>query len=193
MKCIIGLGNPGRQYVGTRHNVGFVVVDELARRGGAGSWRARFQGEVAEIQVAGTRVLLLRPLTYMNRSGLSVGEARDFYKLETADMLVVCDDLNLPLGRIRCRARGSSGGQKGLQDILQRLKTEEVPRLRIGIGQPPPGWDAVAFVLSRFRAEESPVLETTLRRAADAAVDWVEHGVAYCMNRYNADEVPERP
>lgn len=193
MKLIVGLGNPGRQYVGTRHNVGFVVVDELARRGGVASWRARFQGEVAEVLAIGERVLLLRPQTYMNRSGLSVIEARAFYKLEAADMLVVCDDLHLPLGRLRCRASGSSGGQKGLQDILLRLGTEEVPRLRIGVGAPPAGGNAVAFVLSRFRAEDGEVMETACQRAADAAVDWVRHGVAYCMNRYNADEVREHP
>jgi PTH1 family peptidyl-tRNA hydrolase len=192
MKLIVGLGNPGRPYVGTRHNVGFVVVEQLARRGGAASWLARFQGELAEVQLGAQRLLLLRPLTYMNRSGLSVVAAHDFYKLDVADMLIICDDLNLPLGRLRCRARGSSGGQKGLQDILQRLGTDDVPRLRIGIGTPPAGWDSVDFVLSRFRPEDGEVIDAAVHRAADAAIDWVQHGIAFCMNRYNGEEVQER-
>ncbi len=193
MKLIVGLGNPGRRYVGTRHNVGFVVVEQLARRGGAGAWRARFQGEVADVQLAQQRVLLLRPQTYMNRSGQSIGEARDFYKLPVTDMLVICDDLNLPLGRLRCRASGSSGGQKGLQDIILRLGTEDVPRLRLGIGAPPAGHDAVDFVLSRFRGEDDELMQAAVERAADAAVDWVQHGIAFCMNRYNSAEVQEQP
>jgi PTH1 family peptidyl-tRNA hydrolase len=169
-----------------------MVVESLASRGGVGSWRARFQGEVAEVQLVEQRVLLLRPQTYMNRSGLSVVEARDFYKLDVADMLMICDDLNLPLGRLRCRARGSSGGQKGLQDILLRLGTEDVPRLRLGIGAPPEGRDSVDFVLSRFRAEDGDLIHAAVQRAAAAAVDWVQHGIAFCMNRYNGEEVQER-
>jgi peptidyl-tRNA hydrolase, PTH1 family len=187
MKLIVGLGNPGRKYAATRHNVGFAVAERLAQRYGQSMPRARFHGETVEAQVGAQRVMLLCPHTLMNRSGLSVLEARDFYKLELADLLVICDDFNLPLARLRCRAKGSSGGQKGLQDILSRLANDEVARLRIGIGPPPEGWDVAAYVLSKFHPEEVDLIQTAVERAADAAVDWVRDGIQYCMNRYNAD------
>jgi len=187
MKLIVGLGNPGRKYAATRHNVGFEVAERLAVRWGQTTPRARFHGETVEAVVGEHRVLLLCPHTLMNRSGLSVLEARDFYKLDLADLLVICDDFNLPLARIRCRAKGSSGGQKGLQDILRRLGTEEVPRLRIGIGPPPDGWDVAAYVLSKFHPEEVDLVRSAVERAADAALDWVREGIEFCMNRHNAD------
>ncbi|MHB8865476.1 MAG: aminoacyl-tRNA hydrolase [Pirellulaceae bacterium] len=187
MKLIVGLGNPGRQYASTRHNVGFAVAEVLARRGGAGPSRARFHGETVEVQLGSERAMLLCPHTLMNRSGLSVLEARDFYKLDLADVLIICDDLNLPLARLRCRPGGSSGGQKGLQDILRRLGTHEVARLRIGIGSPPDGWDAAAYVLSKFHPEEVDLMRPAIERAADAAYDWAREGIQVCMNRYNAD------
>jgi PTH1 family peptidyl-tRNA hydrolase len=187
MKLIVGLGNPGRKYAGTRHNVGFSVAELLARRCGQATPRARFHGETVEANVGEHRVMLLCPHTLMNRSGLSVLEARDFYKMDLADLLVVCDDFNLPLAKLRCRSKGSSGGQKGLQDILSRLGTDEVARLRIGIGPPPDGWDVAAYVLSKFHPEEVDLVQTAVERAADAALDWVREGIEFCMNRYNAD------
>jgi len=125
MKLVVGLGNPGRKYDGTRHNVGYEVVAELARRHAAGRARLAFQGEMSEVAIGAERTWLLLPHTYMNRSGGSVGAAFDFYKLAVGDVLVICDDLNLPLGKLRIRASGSAGGQKGLQDILKRLGTED--------------------------------------------------------------------
>ena len=187
MKLIVGLGNPGRQYASTRHNVGFAVAETLARRGGQSTARARFHGETVEIHLGSQRTMLLCPHTLMNRSGLSVLEARDFYKLDLADVLIICDDFNLPLARLRCRPGGSSGGQKGLQDILRRLGTEEVARLRIGIGPPPDGWDVAAYVLSKFHPEEVDLIHSAIERAADAATDWAREGTQVCMNRYNAD------
>ena len=187
MKLIVGLGNPGRKYAATRHNVGFAAMEVLAGRLGAGSPRTKFQGQLVETSVAGRRVLLLCPHTYMNRSGRSVLEARGFFKIDHADILIVCDDFNLPLGRLRCRAKGSSGGQKGLQDIVRCLGTEQLPRLRIGIGPPPPGWDVADYVLSKFRSDEQDIIRQVVDRAADAALDWVREGVQFCMNRYNAD------
>lgn len=187
MKLIVGLGNPGRRYAGTRHNVGFDVVAEFARRHAAGAPRRRFQGETVDVSLAGEKVLLLCPHTYMNRSGNSVRPARDFYQLDSQDLLVVCDDFNLPVSRLRLRARGSSGGQKGLADILRTLGTDEVPRLRIGVGPPPPGWDVADFVLSRFGKEDLPSIEEAVARAADALADFVREGIDYCMNRYNAN------
>ena len=140
MKLIVGLGNPGRKYAGTRHNVGFEVLAELGRRAAAGRPRTKFQAELLEAMVGGEKVLLLSPLTYMNRSGSSVQPARDFYQLDNEDLLIICDDINLPLAKLRFRAKGSSGGQKGLEDILRRLGTDQVPRLRLGVGQPPAQW-----------------------------------------------------
>lgn len=188
MKLIVGLGNPGDKYKDTRHNVGFEVAARLARRYGAGTPRARFQGETVEASIAGHKVLLLTPLTYMNLSGASVLAARDFYKIEHSETLVVCDDFNLPLAKIRVRGKGSAGGQKGLEDILRRLGTEEIPRLRIGIGAPPPGRDVSGYVLGRFLKEEQPEITGAIERAEQAAVTWVEQGLEAAMNQYNAGE-----
>jgi PTH1 family peptidyl-tRNA hydrolase len=185
MKLIAGLGNPGRRYEGTRHNAGFAVVAEVARRWGAGRPKECFQGEALDVQCQGQKVLLLCPLTYMNHSGASVLAARDFYKLGNEDLLVVCDDLNLPVAKLRFRAQGSSGGQKGLADVIRRLGTEEFARLRIGIGAPPAGWDPVDYVLARFAPEELPAMEEAAKQAADAVGDWVREGIEFCMNRYN--------
>ena len=185
MKLIVGLGNPGKKYQQTRHNVGYEVLAELGRRHGDGRPRSKFQAEVMEAQVRGERILLLSPLTYMNLSGDSVQPARDFFKLTNSDLLIVCDDFNLPLASLRFRGKGSSGGQKGLESILQRLGTQEVPRLRVGIGQPPEDWDVADYVLSRFTADERRVMDEAVPRAADAVADWVVEGVETCMNRYN--------
>ncbi len=185
MKLVVGLGNPGRKYEGTRHNVGFAVVREVARRHATSGPKSSFQAELVEANLWGERALLLLPQTFMNLSGTAVGGAFDFYKLEVAEVLVVCDDFNLPLGKLRIRGSGSSGGQKGLADILRRLGTEDVPRLRLGVGPVPPNWDAVDFVLSRFTKQEQPEIELQVQRAADAAVDWAVEGLPVCMNRYN--------
>jgi PTH1 family peptidyl-tRNA hydrolase len=186
MKLIVGLGNPGSKYAGTRHNVGYQVVGELARRYGKSTPRARFQGEVVEARVEAESCLLLAPLTYMNHSGRSVLEARDFYKLDHASLLVVCDDFNLPLGKLRVRTKGSAGGQKGLEDVIQRLGTEELPRLRIGIGPVPPHWDPANFVLGRFGSDDEPIIQPAIQSAADAVVVWVRDGIETCMSRFNA-------
>ncbi len=185
MKLVVGLGNPGRKYEGTRHNVGFGVVAEMARRHGTGKPRARFQGEVVEANTAGERLLLLCPATYMNRSGASVLAARDFYKLTDDEILIVCDDINLPLAKLRVRVKGSSGGQKGLADVVRRLGSEEVSRLRIGVGTPPEGWDAAGYVLGKFTREEQSEVEPAILSAANAVVVWARDGIATCMNQYN--------
>lgn len=185
MKLVVGLGNPGRKYEQTRHNVGYVAAAELARRHGQGGFRKRFQGQTAEAKIVDEPVLLLCPETYMNLSGASVQEAASFYKIPVDEVLVICDDLSLPLGKLRFRASGSSGGQKGMEDVIRRMGTEAVPRLRIGIGQPPEGWDWAAFVLSKFGKDEVPAMDEAVRQAADAVADWVRLGIAACMNRYN--------
>jgi PTH1 family peptidyl-tRNA hydrolase len=186
MKLVVGLGNPGRKYARTRHNLGFEVVAEVARRHASGPVSGRFQGELIDWESPVGKVLLLCPLTYMNRSGQSVKAARDFYKLPLSDLLVVCDDFSLPLGRLRFRPRGSAGGQKGLADIIRQLGSDEFARLRVGIGAPPPGWDPVEYVLGRFTADERSVMDDAVQRAAQGVDDWVVHGTPYCMNHYNS-------
>ena len=187
MKLIVGLGNPGAQYKGTRHNVGFEVLGRLSARHATATPRARFQGETVEAAIGAEKLLLLTPLTYMNLSGASVLAARDFYKLENTDVLLVCDDFNLSLARLRLRAKGTSGGQKGLEDVIRRLGTDEISRLRIGIGIPPAGRDVTGYVLGRFTSEERVEIEPALDKAADAAAVWALQGIATAMNQFNAD------
>jgi len=185
MKLIAGLGNPGRKYEATRHNVGFMIVENLAARHATAKPRARFQGDTVEAQLAGQKALLLCPHTYMNRSGASVLAARDFYKLEHEDLLVVCDDFNLPLGKLRFRRGGSAGGQKGLADTIRRLGTDQIPRLRVGIGPVPEGWDPAGFVLGKFAKDEQDEAQHVVELAARAVEDWAAEGIGECMNKYN--------
>lgn len=188
MKLIVGLGNPGKKYEGTRHNVGFDVLKVLAERNGAAGTKSAFQAETMDVQVGGERALLMWPQTFMNRSGSSVVAARDFYKLTNADVLVVCDDLNLPLGKLRVRAKGSSGGQKGLEDTIRALGGDEIARLRVGIGSPSElhaEMDAADFVLGKFAKAERTEMEIAVKLAAEAAEVWVREGIATCMNRFN--------
>ena len=185
MKLVVGLGNPGRRYEGTRHNVGYVLLAELARRYGVGPPKTRFRGEVVEADVGGQKALLLSPTTFMNLSGASVQEAVGFYKLPNEDLLVLCDDLNLPVGKLRFRSRGSSGGQKGLDDIIGRLGTEEFSRLRVGIGAAPEGWDWANYVLGKFTSDELAAIRQAVESAADAVVAWAREGIEFCMNQYN--------
>lgn len=187
LKLIVGLGNPGRKYAETRHNVGFWAMATLAEKFGVSGPRAKFQGETVEVRLAGEKGLLLTPHTFMNLSGSSVQLARDFYKLENDDLLIVCDDFNLPLAKLRFRPKGSAGGQKGLNDIIRRLGTQEFARLRIGIGPPPENWDVADYVLSRFSSGEGSEMKRCIERAVFGIEDWVAHGVEYCMNHYNSD------
>jgi PTH1 family peptidyl-tRNA hydrolase len=185
MKLVVGLGNPGRKYQGTRHNVGFDVLTELARRHAAGKPRAAYDGEVVDAQIEGERALLLCPHTFMNLSGQSVVKARDFYKLTNEELLIVCDDFNLPLAKLRLRSKGSSGGQKGLASVIGQFGTDEFSRLRIGVGEVPSGWDAADFVLSKFSKQDLKEIEPAIWSAADAVAVWVRHGIQEAMNRYN--------
>lgn len=186
MKLIVGLGNPGRRYEQTRHNIGFMVAERVASLIGANSVKTRFEGEVAE-GAAGDRLVVLCPQTFMNASGKSVRKACDFYKLSPDEVLVICDDLNLPTGRLRFRATGSAGGQKGLADIIRHLGTDRIARLRIGIDRPPAGWDPADYVLGKFAPDEQPKIEAAISLAAQAVLDWSTEGVGFVMNRYNAD------
>ncbi len=184
MKLVIGLGNPGDKYQNTRHNVGFQVLDELARRWSYERGRRRFNGRMADGSIREERVLLLKPETYMNLSGRSVREASTFLKLATADLLVVVDDLALPLGRLRLRPRGSAGGHNGLTSVIQELGTEDFARLRIGIGHAS-GERMVGHVLGAFTADEQPIIGQGLRTAADAVECWITEGPDAAMTRFN--------
>lgn len=191
MKLIVGLGNPGPRYADTRHNVGFVVADLLAKR-----WRTavdaydkRFEGLLGEAQRGDERIFLLKPMTFMNLSGRSVAAFVRFYKLAAADVLAIYDDMDLPVGRIRVRTSGSAGGQKGMVDILRHLGTQDVARIRIGIGRVH-GAATVEHVLSKFDSRDRDDVESALGQAADAAECWISDGPVAAMNRFNRGDEP---
>lgn len=193
MKLVVGLGNPGPKYTGTRHNIGFAVVDYLAAGPGVSSWRTRYQADVAEMVEGVEQVLLVKPQTFMNLSGRSVWQIVDFYKLPLSELLVVCDDIALPLGKLRARARGSDGGQKGLRSIEESLGTPEYARLRLGIGSPDEHLDAADYVLSRFKPGERAAVEDAIAKAAQGVLTWIRSGIDVCMNLVNGEPQPKKP
>ncbi len=192
MKLVIGLGNPGKEYQGTRHNVGFDTLRVLAEKWSSEAPKAKFESYVSEVTMgpvgSGTRALLVWPQTYMNRSGLAVKQAATFYKTPVEEILVLCDDFHLPVGRLRIRAKGSSGGQNGLKDIANQLGTEEYARLRIGVGPVPAGRNAADFVLGRFATKEKEEIEVSLHDAAAAVACWASQGVTEAMNQFNGSD-----
>ncbi len=190
LKLIVGLGNPGIKYARNRHNVGFMALAHLARSEHSRSGehvefkRQRFNAQLAEIKLDGERVLLARPQTYMNASGSAVARLAAFYHLPRPAVLVVYDDLDLPLGKIRLRANGSSGGHHGMESIIHALGGTDIPRLRIGIGRPDSKQD-VGHVLGNFSDDEQSILDDVLRRAENALRVWVRDGIVKAMNEYN--------
>lgn len=186
MKIVLGIGNPGSEYRGTRHNVGYMVADELARRQGVSAGKSRFQAVTAEIRVGGGKVILVKPVTYVNLSGFAAAAALTYYDLDLENFLVVCDDINLPTGRIRVRRGGSSGGHNGLKSITEAVHAEDYARIRVGIGSPPR--DAVDHVLSRFSEGDAAVMREAIERAADAAEIWAVEGVEAAMEKFNAPQ-----
>jgi PTH1 family peptidyl-tRNA hydrolase len=185
VKVIVGLGNPGPRYRGTYHNLGFEVVEELARRHAATFGAVPTDALGARVRGLIDDVLLLKPLTFMNASGQAVGDIQRFYKVEPQDVLVVFDDVNLPVGRLRLRPGGSAGGHNGLRSIIQQLGTTDVPRLRVGVGRGDPNRDLANHVLARISADESEILHAAAALAADAVEVFIASGIEQAMNRYN--------
>jgi PTH1 family peptidyl-tRNA hydrolase len=183
MHIVVGLGNPGREYASTRHNLGFMVVDELARRHGKPSFRKRFRSEIAETVFGSTKLVLVKPQTYMNLSGHAVREVVNWYHIPLGDLLIVVDELALPFGTLRLRASGSAGGHNGLESVLEQLGTAAFPRLRIGIGRGRSS--STSHVLSRFSAEEERELRDIVGAAADGVESWMEDGIVDAMNQLN--------
>ena len=199
MKLIVGLGNPGSQYAGTRHNVGFEVLDALAQRlnwiGKAGEFdrlaRSKFDslaldGAVRLPSGQSEKALLLKPMTYMNLSGRAVSAARSFYQVQTPDIMVVLDEMALPAGRIRLRPGGSDGGHNGLRDIQRLLGTSKYSRLRLGIDPPPPFIPGKDYVLGRYTPEQRKAVDQAIDKAASALLVWMDKGIEAAMNQYNA-------
>ena len=186
MKLIVGLGNPGQKYHATRHNIGFAVVDELARRAGV-----RFESSPEDALVAKVRdaepVLLAKPMTFMNASGEAVGGLSRYFKIDVGDLLVIVDDVNLPLGRLRARSSGSAGGHNGLKSIIAHLG-DQFPRLRVGVGRGDPRRDLADHVTTRFDKDEAAEVERMTGRAADAAATFLTAGIAAVMNEYNGGD-----
>lgn len=182
---LVGLGNPGEKYEYTRHNVGWMVADEVAERCNAPIQRLKFKA-LTNVLTIGEKVLIMKPVTYMNLSGEAVRPAADFYRIAPDHVLVVSDDVALPPGRLRIRRGGSAGGHNGLKNIIQHLGTDQFPRIRVGVGgKPNPDYDMADWVLSRPQGEDRTAIEEAIRRAADAAECLIRDGVDQAMSRFN--------
>ncbi len=188
LKLVVGLGNPGSKYENTRHNIGFDCLQKLHASMGSVTVQSKFESQIAKGSLGSHDVVLAWPMTYMNCSGRAVAQIARFYKIPTDFILVVCDDLSLPLGKLRLRKGGSSGGQKGLDDVLKALGTQDVPRLRIGIDATPENRQTVDYVLSKFSKKEREVVEESLVLALDAVQCWINDGIEKAMNRFNASK-----
>jgi peptidyl-tRNA hydrolase, PTH1 family len=182
---IIGLGNPGRQYQDNRHNIGFKVTDRLAQQLEVSFSRVMFRALITDTRYQGRRILLVKPQTYMNESGQSVGSLVRFYKVPLEQLLVIHDDVDLPFDTLRMRPKGGSAGQKGLASIIDRLGTQDFPRLRVGVGRPPGRMLAAAYVLQDFDRDEKENLPQILDRAAEASLVFITEGIDSAMNKFN--------
>ena len=188
---VVFLGNPGLRYEGTRHNAGFMTADALARKKNISINRSRFQALTASCPIGDTTALLMKPQTYMNLSGEAVGQAARFYKIPADHVLVVSDDITLPIGALRIRTKGSAGGHNGLKNIISVLGTEEFPRIRLGVGSPPhPDYDTVDWVLSVFRDQDAVDMAEAASRAADAVECFITQGPEKAMNLYSQKKIP---
>lgn len=186
MYLIVGLGNPGREYEMTRHNIGFHTIDYIADQLNVKVKKLKFKALWGETRIAGERVYLIKPQTYMNLSGDSVAEFAGFYQVAPENIIVISDDVSLDTGRIRVRGKGSAGGHNGLKSIIYQLKTDEFPRIKMGVGDKKEGQDLANHVLGRFSREQIPVMEDAIIRAYKAAEEIIAHGVDSAMNKFNS-------
>jgi peptidyl-tRNA hydrolase, PTH1 family len=186
LKLLVGLGNPGREYEQTRHNVGFMVIDELAKRWNLSYNQTKFNGLFSSHMVGTEKVILCKPLTYMNLSGECVRPLMDYFKMDIDDLLVIYDDLDLPVGKIRLRVKGSAGGHNGIKSLIHHLGTDQFKRIRIGIGRPQNGQKVTDYVLGRFISEEQPDIQHAIMRAADACEKFMTEPFLQVMNEFNA-------
>ena len=191
MYIIAGLGNPTREYEKTRHNVGFDTIDVLADKLNTSVDEKKFKGLYGRGIIAGEKVILLKPQTFMNLSGESVREAADFYKVDPEHIIVIYDDISLDVGQLRIRKKGSAGGHNGIKNIIAHLGTQEFPRIKVGVGAKPPKMDLADYVLSRFGAEEQKIMDEAFGEAAEAAVMMMTTGAERAMNHYNAKKKAE--
>lgn len=183
---VVGLGNPGAKYENTRHNVGFMTADALAGRNGEPIRRVKYHALTIEAVIGGQSVLLMKPTTFMNLSGQAVSEAARFYKIPADHVLVISDDVDLPLGKLRIRKSGSAGGHNGLKNIIQQLGTDQFPRLKIGVGgKPHPDYNMADWVLGQFQGEDKKTIDAAVARAADAVECLLADGIDRAMNQYN--------
>ncbi|WP_288322525.1 aminoacyl-tRNA hydrolase [uncultured Selenomonas sp.] len=185
MKIIAGLGNPGAEYTQTKHNVGFILVDALAQRLGVSAWKKAFSSLVAEVRIGSEKVFLVKPQTYMNDSGSALGPMLSYYKIDTKDLIVVHDDMDIPAGAVRIRTKGGSGGHNGIKSIISHVGTEEFPRVRIGIGRPPVGWTVINHVLAPFSTDDASLVGEAIGYLLPAVEYIVTDGVDMAMNRFN--------
>lgn len=186
MKLIVGLGNPGRQYENTRHNIGFKVIDQLAHELSVVLDQAKHKGIYGMAHIGGEKVILLKPLTYMNLSGECIRAVMDYYQIETEDIVVIYDDLDLPVGRIRLRQKGSAGGHNGIKSTIAHLGTESFNRIRVGIDRPTNGMKVTDYVLGRFTSEEQDMMEDVIQKCGAATKQWLSTPFLQVMNEFNA-------
>ena len=186
MKLIVGLGNPGREYELTRHNIGFMAIDELAKRWNISLNEQKFKGVFGAGFVNGEKVILLKPLTYMNLSGESIRPLMDYYKIDVEDFVVLYDDLDIPVGKLRLRMKGSAGGHNGVKSTISHLGTQEFQRIRMGIDRPKNGMKVGDYVLGRFTSEEIPDVNHSIEKAADACEEWLNKPFLQIMNTFNS-------
>lgn len=187
MYLVAGLGNPGREYEGTRHNMGFEVIDYISDKLGFEVSKIKFKGLMGETNIAGEKIIFIKPSTFMNLSGISVSEAASFYKIPIQNIIIVYDDISIDYGRIRIRPSGSDGGHNGMKSIIYQLGSNEFPRVRVGIGGPDK--NLVSYVLGRLRQDEMKDLPEIAKAASDAVIEIIENGIQSAMNKYNSFRV----
>ena len=192
MKLVVGLGNPGKQYEKTKHNIGFMVIDAIADSVPHTTWREEQRAEVCSITVDGEKVLLVKPQTFMNLSGESVGPLMRYYKIDPSDVYCIYDDMDLPIGKLRIRPNGSSGGHNGIKSLISHIGTENFPRFRVGIGRPLPQWTVIDHVLAPFSEENQEKVQKGIKDTVKAVLGTLEVGIDKGMNQFNPKRRPQR-